>query len=117
MNQSQQILLHPSSAFEQLQRQYLQSMILRNCSERTIEYWAMNLLKFNDWCHQRGIAQVTEVTHEVLSAYRQYLFHRRNERTGKPLKFSTQHCYLIVVRRCAIGSTSSEFWQRTSAKA
>lgn len=99
MNQGQQILQHASSPFEQLQRQYLQSMILRNCSERTIEYWAMNLLRFNTWCADRGIEEITELTPEILSAYRQHLFHYRNEHTNKPLKFSTQCCYLIVVRR------------------
>lgn len=99
MNQGQQILQHASSEFEKLERQYLQSMILRNCSERTIEYWAMNLLRFNTWCTDRGIEEVRELTAEILSAYRQHLFHYRNEHTNKPLKFSTQHCYLIVVRR------------------
>lgn len=99
MNQGEQILHHPSSPFEQLQRQYLQSMILRNCSQRTIEYWAMNLLRFNAWCLERGIEKIAELTLEILNAYRGHLFHRRNLRTNKPLRFSTQHCYLIVVRR------------------
>ena len=99
MNQVDQILHHADSEFEQLQRQYLQTMILRNCSERTLEYWAMNLRRFNTWCHDRGIEDVTEVTSSVLQSYRQYLFHHRNPQTNKRLKFSTQHCYLIVVRR------------------
>jgi integrase/recombinase XerD len=99
MNRGEKILQQPSSPFEHLQRQYLQSMILRNCSERTIEYWAMNLSHFNVWCQERGIEEVTEVTIDTLNGYRSYLFHRRNPRTNKPLRFSTQHCYLIVVRR------------------
>jgi len=89
--QVDKILHNPSSPFEKLQRQYLQHMILENCSERTLEYWAMNLKKFNVWCDDRGIEEVTEVTSDTLSAYRQYLFHRPNPRTGKRLKFSTQH--------------------------
>lgn len=99
MNQGQQILLHPSTSLEHLQQQYLQSMIRHNCSQRTIEYWAMNLIQFNAWCQARGIEDVNELTPQVLAAYRQHLFHRRNPRTDQPLKFSTQHSYLIVVRR------------------
>ncbi len=97
--QVDQILTNPSSPFEKLQREYLQHMILKNCSARTLEYWAMNLKRFNRWCHDRGINEVAEVTPDILKSYRQYLFHYRNEHTGKKLKFSTQHCYLIVVRR------------------
>ena len=97
--QVDQILNNPQSEFEQLQREYLRHMILNNCSERTLEYWAMNLRRFNTWCDARGIEAVTEVTAEILKSYRQHLFHYRNEATGRKLKFSTQHAYLIVVRR------------------
>jgi integrase/recombinase XerD len=93
------ILTAPQNAMEQLQQEYLRSMILRNCSDRTIEYWGMNLGKFNRWCEERSIDDLDAITLEVLNAYRQHLFHCRNERTGKPLKFVTQHCYLIVIRR------------------
>ena len=99
MNQVQRLLQNPQTPFERLQRDYLQSMILRNCSERTIEYWVMNLRRFNQWCEDRGIEEVSEVTTAILQSYRQHLFHHRNPQTNKPLKFSTQHCYLIVVRR------------------
>jgi integrase/recombinase XerD len=55
--------------------------------------------RFNGWCSDRGIEAVTEVTADVLKSYRQHLFHHRNQVTGRKLKFSTQHAYLIVVRR------------------
>jgi integrase/recombinase XerD len=51
------------------------------------------------WCDARSIDDVTAVTLEILNAYRQHLFHYRSARQNKPLKFSTQHCYLIVIRR------------------
>ena len=93
------ILTAPQTPLERVQREYLRSLILRNCSERTIEYWSMNLVKFNLWCDARSIAEVDEITLEILNAYRQHLFHYRNPQSGKRLKFSTQHCYLIVIRR------------------
>ncbi|WP_220498239.1 hypothetical protein, partial [Stieleria mannarensis] len=40
---------------------------------------------------------VTEITPESLAAYRRWLYHYRNERTGKPLKFCTQASYLSAV--------------------
>jgi len=101
------IVHRPQTPFERLEQQYLQSMILRNCSERTIEYWALNLDKFNRWCDARAIDDVTEVTLEVLNAYRQHLFHYRNPDTNRPLKFSTQSCYRPALRsRRKLGAAS-----------
>ena len=72
---------------------------MRNNSPRTIEFWEMNIRRFNAWCADRGIGCVTEVTPDVLAAYRRHLFHYRNGKTQKPLKFSTQSSYLMSVRR------------------
>jgi len=93
------ILHRPQTSFERLQQPYLESMVQRNCSERTIEYWATNLYRFNNWCAARAIDDISDVTPEIVNAYRQYLFHHRNPDTNKPLKFSTQSCYLVVIRR------------------
>ncbi|MCP3884392.1 MAG: tyrosine-type recombinase/integrase, partial [Propionibacteriaceae bacterium] len=59
----------------------------------------LNLDRFNQWCEARSIDDITEITIETLNAYRQHLFHYRNPDTNKPLKFSTQSCYLVVIRR------------------
>ena len=74
------ILTAPQTPLERLQHEYLRSLILRNCSDRTIEYWAMNLCKFNVWCEARSIDQIGEITLEILNAYRQHLFHYRSPR-------------------------------------
>jgi integrase/recombinase XerD len=55
--------------------------------------------RFHTWCVDRGIESVAEVTPAVLAAYRRYLFHYRNPKTGRALKYSTQTSYLISVRR------------------
>jgi len=82
-----------------LQAQFLQWMRMRNCTPRTIEQWTFTLDRFSSWCTDRGIDSVAEVTPGVLAAYRRYLFHYRNPRTGRPLKFATQSSYLLSVRR------------------
>ena len=84
-----QILIH----------QFLQTMRMRNCSERTIRSWQYILVRFRQWCDQRGIECVGQVTAEHVAAYRRSLYHYRNPRTGRPLKFATQAHYLIPVRR------------------
>ena len=84
---------------EILKRSFLQWMRMRNNSPRTIEQWEYTIRRFNDWCAEREISCVTEVTHDLLAAYRRYLFHYRNAKTNKPLKFSTQTSYLMSLRR------------------
>lgn len=82
-----------------LQAQYLQWMRMQNFSPRTIEAWEKNIERFNQWCADRGIECVSLVTDELLAAYRRWLFHYRNAKTNRPLKFTTQTSYLIAVRR------------------
>ncbi len=65
---------------ELLQTQYLAWMEMRNFSPRTIEAWEKNVERFNQWCADRGITCVGEVTDELLAAYRRWLFHYRNPR-------------------------------------
>ena len=79
--------------------QFLQAMRMRNCSERTIISWRSILNRFVDWLDQRSIDCLSSVTMEHVAAYRRSLFHYRNPRTGKPLKFNTQAHYLIPLRR------------------
>ena len=97
--QIRELLERPKTPLEKLQQEYLQTFVVKNRSVRTIEYWAMNLTRFNVWCQERGIEELSEFTLEILNSYRQYLFHYRSKRQNKPLKFGTQHNYLMVVRR------------------
>lgn len=88
-NEPANVLLHP----------FLQAMRMRGCSQRTIAHWHFVITRFIDWCAQRGVDRVEEVTPELVAAYRRALFHYRNLRTGLPLKFDTQAHYLTPVRR------------------
>jgi integrase/recombinase XerD len=97
---------------ELLKDQFLQWMRMRNCSQRTIEVWEVNLRRFNSWCAQRGIECVTAVTHDVLAAYRRWLFHYRNPKTQAPLKFATQASYLISIRRWFVWLAKEQFIAR-----
>ncbi|MEM7456082.1 MAG: site-specific tyrosine recombinase XerC [Planctomycetota bacterium] len=79
--------------------QFLQSLSMRNCSYRTIRGWKFILQRFTGWCEQRGITCMSQVTPQIVAAYRRSLFHYRNPRTGNALKFDSQAHYLIPIRR------------------
>lgn len=76
---------------------YFVALRMNNWSPRTIDRRAYSLGKFIAWCGERGIDNVGELTAEAVEAYRRSLYHHRNDRTGKPLKFSTQSSYLSAV--------------------
>ena len=63
-----QILIH----------QFLQTMRMRNCSERTIHSWRFVLKRFVSWCHERSLDCMSDITADHLAAYRRSLFHYRN---------------------------------------
>lgn len=77
---------------------FVLSLQYRNVSPNTIASWIFRTGKFIRWCQQREVHEIADVTPELLLGYRRYLFHYRNARTGKPLKFCTQASYLIPLR-------------------
>ena len=77
---------------------FLEHMRMQNSTERTVELWEYTLKKFWNWCHERGIDRVEEITSEILAAYRRSLYHQKNAKTGRPLLVSTQTSYLISIR-------------------
>jgi len=84
---------------EELVRQYLLWMRMRNCSQVTLASWDFRLRRFNEWCAERGIDTLHDVTPDVVAAYRRWLYHYRNARTGAALKFATQAAYLTPICR------------------
>ncbi|QDV45600.1 Tyrosine recombinase XerD [Stieleria neptunia] len=76
---------------------YFSHLKMNNWSATTISRRDYVLNKFITRSSERGIESVTEITAESLAAYRRWLYHYRNERTGKPLKFCTQASYLSTV--------------------
>ena len=77
---------------------YLLSLQIDNQSPRTIETVGYQLAKFVHYCDERGVETIADITAELLAGYRRHLYHRQNDRTGTPLKPSTQAQYLVNVR-------------------
>jgi site-specific recombinase XerD len=56
----------PSSKI--LIHQFLQTLSMRNCSQRTVRGWRYILERFAAWCGERSIDCVSEVTPEIMAA-------------------------------------------------
>jgi len=83
---------------EVLLQRYFAHLRMNNWAAETIRGKAYYIGIFLRWAGERGVSCVSEFTPELLQAFRRYLFHRPNQRTGRPLTFKTQACYLASVR-------------------
>ena len=77
---------------------YFMHLLMNNWSQATINRRKYSLGRLLGWLAERGIDSVDELTVANLEAYRRSLFHHRNEKTGKPLKFCTQASYLSAMK-------------------
>ncbi len=80
-----------------LLERHLQHLQVRNYSVRTVAMRRSYLGDFLQWCDDRGIDTVEEITATVLGAYQRHLYHYRTK-TGKPLRFSSQLTRLVPLR-------------------
>ena len=77
---------------------YVLHLQLANQSPRTVETVSYHLQQFASYCNDRSCHRIDDVSETIVTGYRRHLFHRINERTGKPLKPSTQCQHLITLR-------------------
>lgn len=84
--------------FENLIHQFLDHLLVKNYSPRTVDGRRDNLGYFKEWCGERGILKPAEVTKAVMERYQRWMYHYRNEKTGKALSFRSQHMRLSQLR-------------------
>jgi integrase/recombinase XerD len=77
---------------------FLEWMRVKNYSERTVGNREVYLRYFIEWSAERGLTQPAEVTKAILDRYQRWLYHYRNEKTGQPMSFRSQHSRLVPVR-------------------
>lgn len=82
-----------------LKERFLTHMRMKNTTPHTLCQWDFTLRRFLAWCDEHGVTEATDITPDVVAAYRRYLYHYRNPRTQGPIKFATQAMYLTSVRR------------------
>jgi len=76
---------------------YLEWLLVKNYSPRTVENRESYLAFFIQWCEQRSLLYPQEITKPILERYQRHLFHLRRA-DGKPLTFRSQHSRLVPVR-------------------
>lgn len=76
---------------------FVENMEIRNYSLMTIQAHARNIGFFVEWCEDRGIEKIEEVSRAVVERYQKYLYHFR-KKSNEPLSFKTQKLRLTNVR-------------------
>jgi len=76
---------------------FLESLRVRNYSERTVIGTLSALRMFVEWAVNRELEHANQITKPVLDAYQRWLFHFRTA-GGKPLAFSSQRQRLQKVK-------------------
>lgn len=77
---------------------FLEWMQLKNYSERTISNREVYLRYFIEWCAERGVTQPAEVTKALIERYQRWIYHYRNEKTGRAMSTGSQFVRIVPVR-------------------
>jgi len=78
-------------------KNYLQWLMVRHYSPRTVTLRKINLSRFIQWCEQRSVQHPQEVTRPMLERYRRHLYYYRKN-NGEPLTISSQCTRLEPLR-------------------
>ena len=76
---------------------FLEHEKARNFSIRTVQVHDFHIARFIDFCEERGIVSVHDVTRPVIVRFQRFLFYYR-AKTGRPLSASTQAMALGALR-------------------
>jgi integrase/recombinase XerD len=80
-----------------LLKSYLEAQAVKNFSKNTIETRRRQCNHFIDWCGQRSLIRVDQITRPILQRYQRHLFHHRTK-DDKPLSFRSQCSRLSSLR-------------------
>ena len=69
-----------------------------NYSKCSVDAYRYRLHYLAEWCKERGIETVAELTIEALQGYRRYLFHKINPKSGKQLLPRSQSQHVVMIR-------------------
>ena len=76
---------------------YVEYMTIKNYSDITIKNHSRNIGLFIEWCEERGLETLIDVSRAVIERYQKYLFHFR-KKNNEALSFKTQKLRLINLR-------------------
>ncbi len=76
---------------------YKEQLHAQHYAEQSVQYKHASITWFIEWCHERGIERIEQITRPVLQRYQRYLYHALS-RSGKPLSVASQRNRLTAVR-------------------
>jgi integrase/recombinase XerD len=77
---------------------YLESLLVKNYSARTVGTRRRNLGWFVSWCGDRGLMRPGEITRPIIERYQRWLFYLRTGDARKPLSPFSQYGRLETVK-------------------
>ena len=69
----------------------------KNYATQSVQYKYASLIWFIEWCHERGIERIEQITRPILQRYQRHLYFALS-RSGKPLSVASQRNRLTAVR-------------------
>jgi integrase/recombinase XerD len=76
---------------------YKEQLQAQHYAVQSVQYKYASLIWFIDWCHERGIERIEQITRPVLQRYQRHLYYAIS-RSGKPLSIASQRNRLTAVR-------------------
>ena len=76
---------------------YKEQLQAQGYATQSVQYKYASLGWFIDWCHERGIDRIEQITRPVLQRYQRHLFYAIS-RSGKPLSIAGQRNRLTAIR-------------------
>ena len=76
---------------------YKEQLKAQHYATQSIQYKYASLGWFIEWCHERGIDKIEQITRPILQRYQRHLYYEIS-RSGKPLSVASQRNRLTAVR-------------------
>ena len=76
---------------------YKEQLQAKNYATQSVQYKYASLTWFIEWCSERGIDRIEQITRPVLQRYQRHLYYAIS-RSGKPLSVASQRNRLTAVR-------------------
>jgi integrase/recombinase XerD len=76
---------------------YKEQLHARNYATQSVQYKYASLVWFIEWCDERGIDRIEQITRPILQRYQRHLYYAIS-RSGKPLSVASQRNRLTAVR-------------------
>ena len=77
---------------------FLMKLQVANYSKCSVDAYRYRLTYLAQWCAERSIETVAELSIDALQGYRRYLFHKINPRSGKQLLPRSQSQHVVMIR-------------------